>query len=269
MELQLENTCQNCNREITENFCVNCGQKKFKRIDRKYISDELQYTVVHWNKGLLYSIKKLIKNPGKTARTFVEGDRVNHYKPISMVFILSAFGAFLSVKVFGFVDVMKAQMMTANKSMSAGFADSYISFYMNYSSFIMLALIPIMAIFTKLAFKKWGHNYYEHIVINAYGLSCYSALSMLIMYPIMFMIKSNVQMFSNLSMIGTATVPIIMIWFFKGFYPERKLSTIILRVLLIVLMFIFSFFIIIFAGTIAFTILNPDGAKALFQPKLK
>ena len=250
MELQIENACQNCNREITENFCGNCGQKKFKRIDRKYISDELQYTVVHWNKGLLYSIKKLIKNPGKTARTFVEGDRVNHYKPISLVFILSAFGAFLSVKVFGFVGVMKAQMI-ANKSVSAGFADNYISFWMNYSAFIMLALIPVMAVFTKLAFKKWGHNYYEHIVINAYGLSCYSALSMLIMYPIMFMVKDNVQMFSNISIIATTTIPIIMVWFFKGFYPERKFTTIILRVLAIFGMMLLGLIILGIIGVIA------------------
>lgn len=268
MELQIENTCQNCNREIAENFCGNCGQKKFKRIDRKYISDELQYTVVHWNKGLLYTIKKLIKNPGKTARTFVEGDRVNHYKPISMVFILSGLGAFLSVKVFGFVDVMKAQM-TASKSMSTGFADNYISFWMNYNAFIMLALIPIIAFFTKLVFRKWGHNYYEHIVMNSYGLSLYSVLSMLVMYPILFLVKNDVHTFSLITNTSILLTPLIMIWFFKGFYPEKKLTTIILRVLLMILMFAFSFFIIIFAGTLAFMLLKPDLAKALFQPKLK
>lgn len=267
MELQLENTCQNCNREITENFCGNCGQKKFKRIDRKYISDELQYTVVHWNKGLLYSIKKLIKNPGKTARTFVEGDRVNHYKPISMVFILSAFGAFLSVKVFGFVDVMKAQMMTTNKNMSAGFADNYVSFWMNYSSFIMLASIPIIAFFTKLVFRKWGHNYYEHIVMNAYGLSLYSVLSMLVIYPILFLVKNDVHTFSLITNSSVVLTPLIMIWFFKGFYPEKKLTTIILRVMLMVMLFVISFILIILAGTIIYMLLNPDGAKALFQPK--
>lgn len=235
MELQIENTCQNCNREITENFCGNCGQKKFKRIDRKYISDELQYTVVHWNKGLLYSIKKLIKNPGKTARTFVEGDRVNHYKPISLVFVLSGLGAFLSFKVLGLGNIMKEQLAT-NKAMSASFLNDYLSFWSNYSPFIMLAFIPIMALFTKLIFRKWGHNYYEHIVMNAYGLSCYSALSMIVIYPIMYIMKSNVQAFSMITTISTAIIPIIMVWFFKGFYPEKKLTTIILRVLLILIL---------------------------------
>jgi hypothetical protein len=268
MELQIENTCQNCNREIAENFCGNCGQKKFKRIDRKYISDELQYTVVHWNKGLLYTIKKLIKNPGQTARTFVEGDRVNHYKPISMVFILSGLGTFLSFKVFGFSEVMKEQMvMAGNKSMNAGFANNYLSFVTNYSAFIMLALIPIIAFFTKLVFRKWGHNYYEHIVMNAYGLSLYSVLSMLVIYPILFLVKNDVHTFSLITNTSIILTPLIMIWFFKGFYPEKKLTTIILRVLLMVLLFALSFIIIIFSVTVVYMILNPDGAKALFQPK--
>jgi hypothetical protein len=251
MELQLESTCQNCNREITENFCGNCGQKKFKRIDRKYITDELQYTVVHWNKGLLYSIKKLIKNPGGTARTFVEGDRVNHYKPISLVFVLGGLSGFLSFKVLGLGNIMKEQMAT-NKAMSASFLNDYVSFWSNYSSFIMLAFIPIMALLTKMAFRKWGHNYYEHIVMNAYGLSCYSALSMLVMYPIFFMVKNNTQLFGFVMNLSMPLIPIMMVWFFKGFYPDRKLTTIILRVLM---MFIIPFiFLMIVAVAVGFII---------------
>jgi hypothetical protein len=250
MELQIENTCQNCNREITENFCGNCGQKKFKRIDRKYISDELQYTVVHWNKGLLYTIKKLIKNPGKTARTFVEGDRVNHYKPISLVFVLSGLGAFLSFKVLGLGNIMKEQL-ASNKAMSASFLNEYVSFWTNYSAFIMLAFIPIMALFTKLVFRKWGHNYYEHIVMNAYGLSCYSALSMVIMYPIMYMVRNNAQTVSTISTISTVIIPIIMVWFFRGFYPEKKLTTIIFRVLLmLILPFLFLIVTAVIVGIV-------------------
>ncbi len=61
----MENNCLNCNHPIIDNFCSNCGQKKFKRIDRKYLIDEVQYLVVHTNKGFFYSIKNILKNPGK------------------------------------------------------------------------------------------------------------------------------------------------------------------------------------------------------------
>lgn len=64
----MENNCLNCSRPITENFCSNCGQKKYKRIDRKYLIDEVQYLAVHTNKGFFYSIKNVARNPGKTAK---------------------------------------------------------------------------------------------------------------------------------------------------------------------------------------------------------
>lgn len=81
--------CKNCSTEIQLNFCGNCGQKKAKRIDRNYIKDELQYTVLHMNKGFFFSIKQILKAPGRTAREFLEGNRVNHYKPILLVFCYS------------------------------------------------------------------------------------------------------------------------------------------------------------------------------------
>ncbi len=91
----MESNCKNCNEIIVENFCGNCGQKTYKRIDKKYIWDEIQYTLLHTNKGFLYSVKNILKNPGKTAREFINGDRVNHYKPI-----LLAFALIISITIF-------------------------------------------------------------------------------------------------------------------------------------------------------------------------
>ena len=249
MELQLENACPNCSRDITDNFCSNCGQKKYKRIDKKYIWDELQYTVFHWNKGLLYSIKQLIKNPGKTARTFVEGNRVNHYKPISLVFVLSGLGAFLSFKVLDFNSVMK-EGFAADKNVNMEFMNKWMTFVTSYNAFIMLAVIPIIALLTKIAFRKWGHNYYEHIVMNAYGLSCYSALSMLLVYPILYFVRHDAKTFLTISNTVSAIIPITMVWFFKGFYPNRKLTTIILRILLIIAMVLIIFVLLIIVSAI-------------------
>jgi hypothetical protein len=57
----MEDNCKNCGTLITANFCSNCGQKKYKRIDKKYLIDELQYTVLHTNKGFFYSVKKFLE----------------------------------------------------------------------------------------------------------------------------------------------------------------------------------------------------------------
>ena len=57
------------------------------------------------------------------------------------------------------------------------FMNDYMSFTSSYNSIIMLMLIPFFALITKLAFRKWGHNYYEHVVMNAYILSFYTIIN--------------------------------------------------------------------------------------------
>ena len=64
--------CQNCNEVITGIFCSNCGQKKYKRIDKKYVWDEIQYTVLHTNKGFLYSVKNTLILKGPEALQYIK-----------------------------------------------------------------------------------------------------------------------------------------------------------------------------------------------------
>ena len=261
----MEYTCQNCNNIIIENFCGNCGQKKFKRIDKKYVLDEVQYSLIHTNKGFLYSAKKIIKNPGKTAHEFIYGNRVNHYKPLLLVFLLSGISTFISIKIIG-LDKIMTNYYTA-QHMNTKLMNDIQAIMSSYNSIIMLMLIPIISIFTKLALRKWGQNYYEHIIMNAYALSFYIFLSIFFLYPIMFLFRTNVNAYAIFTGLTMLTLPLISIWFYKGFYPDKSLKTIIIKVLLIVGLIILAYilFIIIAAviGLIAAIIMGPEALKYL------
>lgn len=256
----MENKCQNCGQIITENFCSNCGQKKYKRIDRKYILEEIQYTFLHTNKGFLYSIKNIIKNPGKTAREFIDGNRVNHYKPILLAFVLSGISAFISYKIIGLNDILRE--FYSKQHINSQFTNDYISFTSSYNSIIMLMLVPFFALITKLAFKKWGQNYYEHVVMNAYILSFYTIINIIILYPIIYLLKNNIDLIIPLTSISMLTIPFILFWFFKGFYPNKSLKSIIGRILLIILFtiifFIFIMLTIMIGGVIFAMIKGPE-----------
>lgn len=169
--MKMEKNCPNCNRVITGNFCSSCGQKKYKRIDKKYIWEEIQYTILHTNKGFLYSVKEIIKNPGKTARKYIDGNRVNHYKPILPAFVLSGISAFVSFKILGLYDILIAYYSSSAANVNSKFMNEFMSVFSSYNSIIMLLALPFIALATKFVFRKWGHNYYEHIVMIAYILS--------------------------------------------------------------------------------------------------
>jgi Protein of unknown function (DUF3667) len=260
----MASNCQNCQQVITENFCGNCGQKKYKRIDRKYIWDEVQYSLLHTNKGFLYSVKNILKNPGKAARDFIDGNRVNHYKPILLAFVLSGISAFISFKVIGMNNIMR-QIYAKEKY--SGLMNDMFSYVASYSSFIMLLLIPLFAIFTFLVFRKWGQNYYEHVVMNAFGLSFYTLTNIIIFYPIMYLLRDRIEVFAWLTMVSMAFIPFILAWFYRGFYSEKKLGSIILKVLLILFLIMVAYFLLIMVLVIAYLVFMGPGAIKQFQPK--
>ncbi len=260
--------CPNCNDEIIKNFCSNCGQKKFKRIDKKYIWEEIQYTTIHTNKGLLYTLKNLVVNPGKTARQFIDGCRVNHYKPILLVFLLSGISTFISVKFLNFNEVLKKQY--ESQQMNAELANEIVHFVTSYNSLIMLAMVPVFACFTKIGFFRWGHNYYEHIVINAYFLSFYIVLIMIFVYPIMYFVKDNPVLYGQMSQYFMLLVPILLFWFFSGFYPERSKKSVFWSVLLTLIVTILGFGVIMVISVIVgIVVAIASGPEALemFKPK--
>jgi Protein of unknown function (DUF3667) len=243
----MENNCTHCSNQIEINFCSNCGQKKYKRIDRKYIWDEIQYTLVHVNKGFLYSIKNIIRNPGKTARAFIDGDRVSHYKPISLAFILATISAFISINVVQLYKMMETVMI--NSKMNSHFMQETMPVVNKYNAYAMLLFVPVVAIFTKFVFRKWGHNYYEHVVMNAIGVAHYLVITILILYPIVYFLKGDPALCVQIVFYTFLLLPILMIIFFKGFYPDKPLKTIILKILwmtfLLFVAYILTIFVII------------------------
>ena len=265
----METTCLNCNTEIVQNFCPSCGQKKYKRIDRKYIWEEVQYTTVHMNKGFLYSIKNILKNPGKTARIFIDGNRVNHYKPIALSFVLAGISSFISFKLIGLMNVMKDGLMTSDLAKTPIF-EEYLNFLQTYNTFLILLMIPLFALFTRWAFKSWGHNYYEHVVMNAYILSYYTILNILIVYPLMYLFREDSGIVMTISSVAMLSFLIILPYFFKNFYADRAFKNILLRLLLFfgltILMLIVLIIIAILVG-IVYAILNPDAMKDFAPPK--
>lgn len=264
----MEYACPNCNKAIIENFCGNCGQKKFKRIDKKYVLDEVQYSLIHTNKGFLYSAKKILRNPGKTAYEFVYGNRVNHYKPLLLVFLLSGISAFISFKIIGLDKIMSDYY--TSQHMNSKLMSDVQTFMSSYNSFIMLMLIPIISVFTKLALRKWGQNYYEHIIMNAYALSFYTFITILFLYPIMFVLRTNVNAFTIFTSVGTLTMPFMFVWFYKGFYPEKSLKTIIGKVLIIIGLILLAYIILIMIavviGIVAAIIMGPEAIE-YFKPQ--
>ncbi len=251
--------CQNCNQDLNGNFCSNCGQKKYSKIDKKYIFDEIQYTFLHFNKGFLYTLKSVFINPGKTAKEFIDGKRVNHYKPILFLFVLSGISTFITYKIIGLKEIMTGYYANknANAVENANILTSIFNFITDYSTLLMVAFVPFLAIATKIAYRKMGNNYYEHVVMNTFLLSFYTLLSFILVYPVMYFLKNfSPSIIVSLSSYSMILYPIIYVFFFKEFYKQLSLKSVIFKSVLISILILVQYLALIILGTVLILILK-------------
>lgn len=261
----MEYICLNCNREITENFCGNCGQKKFKRIDRKYVVDELQYSLVHTNKGFFYSVKNILRNPGKTARNFIDGNRVNHYKPILLAFLLSGISTYFSANVLHMKEIMLEYYRQSGEL--SPFMIDVQTFISTYNSALIFMAIPIISFNSWLVFRKWGQNFYEHVIMNTYGVILYMLLCYIAIYPVLYFLKDNQAAFVKFISISMLALPVLMFWFYREFYKGKSAGAIVGRIVLVLLIGLVLLFILMILLFIVVAIVKgPDAAAYMLPP---
>lgn len=156
--------CLNCNSSVKYNYCNRCGQSTHtSRINKIHIAEELQYGLLHVNKGLIYTIKELIIRPGITIKNYISGKRIKYTKPFSFLIVL---GIIYSM-IFHFFHFFPMEEM--NEQSLPVF--DYIPIYAWYSgdySLVLLFIIPFYAMTTYWFFPKEQYNYIEHLVLFSY-----------------------------------------------------------------------------------------------------
>ncbi|MCG2611984.1 hypothetical protein LZZ90_10740 [Flavobacterium sp. SM15] len=145
-----------------------------------------------------------------------------------------------------------------------------LSFMSSYNSILMLLYIPLFALTTKIAFRSWGNNYYEHVVMNAYILAFYTLMSIIFLYPILFFFRHSPVSFYNVTQISVLLVPVILLFFFKEFYKDKPLKSIILRIFGVLGLTVLGYLIfILIAVFIGFGVALLKGPEALEYLKMK
>ena len=237
--------CKNCEHTFEGNFCSNCGQKtNTKRLDWNYIFDELKYTFLHLNGGLLYTCKQLLTRPGDMVREFIEGKRVKHYKPILLVFVLAGITTLL-LHYSGDMEILATLKPQKNNPFNP---KVYADILSKYYTYIQLASIPIISFCTWIGFKKWGYNYIENIIINSFVVAQSLLLGILIT-PIKNLCIGTSGFFIIATVLSLFTI-VFQIWLYLQLYKSRDLGFLILRMIWSGIIFLLLFIITIVVGVI-------------------
>ena len=151
--------CRNCNAEVSRNYCSNCGQPlNVKRIDGHYITHEIEH-VLHFERGILYTIRELLTSPGENVRHFISENRSRLVKPI--IFIIVSSLIYTLINNFFHIEDGYVKFDEEKKS-TTGIIFKWIQNHYGYANIIMGIFI---AFWLKVFFKKYDYNFFEILIL--------------------------------------------------------------------------------------------------------
>jgi hypothetical protein len=178
---EAESVCLNCEQSFEGKYCNHCGQKKeTHRLNRHFLIHEFQHSLVHIDKGILYTVKEMFTRPGHSIREFVQGKRINHFKPLSWVLIMGGIVGFL----FHYFDVdllAKSGDMERSESLRMVY-----NWQKTHFALIHVLNIPIFSLFSWIVFRKKGYNFIEHLVLNAFVIG-QSLIIYILLFPLYYL----------------------------------------------------------------------------------
>ena len=159
--------CKSCAMLVATNYCGNCGESVVvKRISLHGLIHDAIHLFTHVEKGLLYTLKQLLINPGQMQRTYVEGARTKFQKPFSVFFICATFaglGKYWIAKVLVYYQ-MVGEVSDAD-------------FHHKYMVLEQIAFLPISTLLTYVFFRKSKYNYAETGVMMLYTTGMFLVFS--------------------------------------------------------------------------------------------
>jgi hypothetical protein len=203
--------CKNCNTEIDYNFCPNCGQpKNLKRIDKQYIMHEIEH-VLHFERGILHTVKELFTNPGKNIRKYLTESRTRLVKPVIFIFLTSL----LYTLINNFFHIEDAYVN--NNVFDNSVIIKIINWIQSHYGYANLLTGIFIAIWLKILFKKYDYNFYELLIMLCFVMG----ISMII-----FSVFALIEGLVHFKLLGFASIIsfLYLILSIVSFFNDKKIG---------------------------------------------
>ncbi len=238
-------TCKNCGNKFEGNFCNQCGQKaRTDKINFKYVLNEVGASVLQVDRGIIFTIKELFTRPGHSIRAYLEGKRVNHYRAISFLLVTSTIYALVAYWLGEQTNLSEAIggaiSGITDKDKDQNLANSYFITLLKWlgahPSYFALILFPFFSFASYIAFIKFGYNYFEHLILNAY-LTGLQSIIYTFFIPITKIFGDTYLVGSTQLFLGTMAT----FWMYSQFFKDTSLWV---KILLTILSYILYFLLI-------------------------
>ena len=227
-------TCKNCNQHFKGNFCNSCGQSAdTHEINSHFLWHDIQHGLLHFDNGIFYTIKELFTRPGNAIREFIDGKRIRHFKPLSLVIILATIYGLL---IHNFNIDFIPDLQRTRSAQEINFYEKIKDWMSSHYSWATLISLPFYAFGSFMAYRKQHRNFIEHLVLNAF-LAGQRLVLHIIAFPLLYLYKDS----SNLSaMSGILTLLdfALLFWGYSQFFnkiskPKNFLLTLLTSLIIL------------------------------------
>jgi len=224
--------CQNCGNILTNNYCSNCGEKKFDNheLTVKHFFSETLESFFHFDNRFFRSLKLLITKPGQLSLNFAEGRRVSFMKPLQLFLVLNICLFFapenpFSLPLYNYITYKPFTTFGAKEVIADKINKSKISLkeysiqfdekIKSASKEFIFIYIPFYAFVFFLLFFFKKRSLAEHIVFACHFMSAYILLTILNTFlldlPFYYFSKLNYsQVFDN---IDTLCLQVVLLFY--------------------------------------------------------
>jgi hypothetical protein len=239
--------CLNCGNDFHGHYCNHCGQDAHTgKIDRHFLYHEIQHGFFHVDGGIFYTIKELFVHPGEAIRLFIQGKRVRHFKPLAFLLIMAGLYTFLN----HFVNASVILKLSAKDKNATDAISQFNEFIKEHYAIYELLQLPLLSFVCYLVFKKYGTNFMEQLVVNAYLGGMCILIKILFLPLSRFMLETgHPYLFLGIDLV----IPVLLfVWAFPQYYKEQPYFSIFWRS---VLAYVLNFVLIQLVASIVLTLL--------------
>ena len=245
--------CKNCSQQFEGKFCNNCGQSAdTQKLNFRFLIRNLRKLFLkYFHEGVLYSASQLFTRPGHTIREYIEGKRVRHIEPMSMLIMMATlYGVlyhYFQINLFADISISDK----GYEKIDFKIINEWISTHFSLTTFLLL---PVYTLGSFIVFRKQGCNIVEHLYLNTF-LATQRLLLRIAAFPLLVAFNGTQQIHTLANIYVIADIG-LMIWSYTQFFNRlTKVKSFLLSVLSYAIFYI-CFLVLLFIGLFIGSILT-------------
>ena len=177
---------------------------------------DLQHGILHFDKGIFFTIKELFTRPGHSIREYIEGKRVDHFKPISLVIVLATIYGFL----YHYFNINVLSIPEESTDAFQIFKGKLAELVGSKYFLVELLYLPVFSFASWLVFRKYHYNYIEHFILNAF-ITGQKLILKIILFPFLYFYDGTGTI-TIINAIDSNLGILISAWTFLQFFNKEK-----------------------------------------------